>query len=576
MCGGSVAILNPFQGVKDAVNVLSPGGSVLGKAADNVRGMPGGKQVVSSITAIDSKAKFEANRLAQLAADKVGMGGGYGGAFRKAQMDQYDPSLVSEQDRFIAGGKSAGVALAILYGGPAASAALGGGIAGAAGAGAVVGGANAAAQGQGTENTLRGAATGAVTGAVAAGIAGPSTNPAEAAGKGAISGGVNAALTGGSVAQGAAGGAVAGGVSNAVAGGGTAIGLPVGAANFIGGLAGSEAAKSLAPGTTAASTGVTGGTTGTGASGTTGGTTVATGGTSLEAMLQEMLGQSQADTAKQRAIDARTNDLKYGIAGTPLTGADEGAAQAAFRDFQTQQRSNDVQTQLQDIQLAALKQGGRATPEQIALIDQQTGAAQASGESDIKRFLLETQRQINDETAQAAGLLPTDTPTLRLSERAGEEAARQQGQLTLGLRSANANARLNYPLAAQQIQTVTANSTGQLDQAAAQFRAQLAQQAADNRLRLGQQPISNTLGLIHATRPVAGTRGQTGVQSYMDYLKAAGMTAGGLGDIWSTGSRVYDWLKSSPSNNTPSYTPPETAPAPYHDPVYDPPPDFVP
>lgn len=546
MCGGSVSILNPVQGVKDAVNIVKPGGSVLGKAKDNVDRMPGGKAVTGSITKVDSAAKFQANRLAQLAADKVGMGGGYGAAFRQAQMDQYDPDKTSERDRFIAGGKSAGVAMATLFGAPLASAAVGGGVAGGAAGGAVVGGANAAAQGQGTENTLKGAATGAITGAVGAGLGGPSSNPAEAAGKGAVSGGVNAALTGGSVAEGAVGGAVSGGVSNAVGTGGQAIGLPANVAGFVGGLAGSEAAKSLAPGTTTATTGVTGGAAGAGTV-ATGGTNVATGGTSLEAMLQEMLGQSQADATRQRAIDARANDLKYGIAGTPLTGADEGAAQAAFKEFQDQQRSNDVQKHLQDIQLAALKQGGRATPEQAALIDEQTSAAQASGESDIRRFLLETQRQINDETAQSAGLRPTDTPVVRLSERAGEEAARQQGQLTLGLRSANANARLNYPLAAQQIQTATANSAGTLDQAASQFRAQLAQQAADNRLRLGQQPISNTLGLIQATRPVAGTQGQTGVQSYMDYLKAAGMTAGGLGSLI---SGVGELFPNTPSTTT--------------------------
>ena len=147
-------------------------------------------------------------------------------------------------------------------------------------------------------------------------------------------------------------------------------------------------------------------------------------------------------------------------------------------------RMSGIEEQLANLQLEAIKNGGKATPEQIAQIDAATGAAQKTGEADIERFRTATLRQINEEVASASGLRPTDTPIVRLSERAGEEAARQQGQLTSTLAGANASARLNFPLAAGQFTNAAAVQQQQLSQAASQFSQQLQMRAQDNRFRL--------------------------------------------------------------------------------------------
>lgn len=104
----------------------------VGTAYDSLKEDPAGAAAVESSTAVDSKAKFQANRQADVLANKAGMGGGYGDKFRQKQMDTYDPNVSSERDRFGSGVKSAAAAMALYGGGQA----LMGGEAGAAGAGA--------------------------------------------------------------------------------------------------------------------------------------------------------------------------------------------------------------------------------------------------------------------------------------------------------------------------------------------------------------------------------------------------------------------------------------------------------
>lgn len=237
-------VANPFTAVKNTKELLSPGGSVLGKARNQINEMPLGKPVTKSITNVDSYAKFQANRQAGVLADKLGMGGGYGAKFRQGQMDTYDRSKRSEEDRFISGAKSAGTTMAAMYGAPMAFTAAGGGLAGGAASGAVVGGANAAAQGQGTENTLKGAGLGALTGAATAGM-GPPTSTLEAAGQGAVKGAITGAASGNSVANSAIAGA-AGGAANSATGSAIAgMGGDKTLANIIGGYVAGQAAGAV-------------------------------------------------------------------------------------------------------------------------------------------------------------------------------------------------------------------------------------------------------------------------------------------------------------------------------------------
>ena len=157
-------------------------------------------------------------------------------------------------------------------------------------------------------------------------------------------------------------------------------------------------------------------------------------------------------------------------------------------------RMNEINTQLAEANLKSVQQGGRATAEQAALIDETTAAAQSAGEADIDRFRTDTLRRINEEVASASGLRPTDTPVVRLSERAGEEAARQHGILTSNLRGANANAKLNFPLAASSLTSTIASNQQNLGLASENFAQTLAQRAQDNRYRLFAANPTNTFG----------------------------------------------------------------------------------
>lgn len=159
----------------------------------------------------------------------------------------------------------------------------------------------------------------------------------------------------------------------------------------------------------------------------------------------------------------------------------EEEAAAAAEEFRRAQRMGGMSEEFAKIQLEAAKRGTKPTDEQLANINEAMDAAQAQGESDISRYLKETLRTINEETAQAAGLRATDTPILRLSERAGEEAARAQGDLTAKISENRALARLNYPLAASKFQTDVAAQGQSLAAGAANFNNELRANAAQNR-----------------------------------------------------------------------------------------------
>ncbi len=254
------------------------------------------------------------------------------------------------------------------------------------------------------------------------------------------------------------------------------------------------------------------------------------------------LQQGFTDSSNQRSVNTRSQQLQAGAAGAALTDPTlEAQAQQAYQQFQRMQGQQGMQDQILQMQLRALQQGGSATPEQAALIDQATASAQRSGESDINRWLQQTQRQIDEESAQAAGLRPTDTPVTANVARAFEEGARQQGQLTAGLQGANANAKLNYPLAAQQVQSAGAGSAASLNLAAQQFQQQLAQQAQQNRLALAQSPISNAFSYAGLASPssAGSTSSASSSPGLFGTLQGLGQAAGGVGSLINAGSTLF-------------------------------------
>ena len=195
--------------------------------------------------------------------------------------------------------------------------------------------------------------------------------------------------------------------------------------------------------------------------------------------------QAENDKKLQPLLDAYLADYQAQTEAEKQAGiTPTSKAAASAKSLANASKMEDINMELAQANLDAVKQGGKATPEQIANIDAATAAAQKTGEADIERFRTGTLRQINEEIASASGLRPTDTPVVRLSERAGEEAARQQGVLTSTLAGANATARLNYPLAASALTTGVASTQQGLSEAASQFSQQLQMRAQDNRFRL--------------------------------------------------------------------------------------------
>lgn len=223
-------------------------------------------------------------------------------------------------------------------------------------------------------------------------------------------------------------------------------------------------------------------------------------------------------------------DVKAGI--TP-----EAKAARSAKSFKSAGEMDDINMELARSNLEAVKRGGAASPEQLTAINEATAAAQKTGEADIERFRTATLRQINEEVASASGLRPTDTPILRLSERAGEESARQQGQLTSRLADTNATARLNYPLASTKLTSDIASTQQSLSEAASQFTQQLNMRAQDNRFRLfaGSQPPG--LSSVGFGASLANERYQNRTTTtendpgFMGMVSGLGSASGGIGGL---------------------------------------------
>jgi hypothetical protein len=203
-------------------------------------------------------------------------------------------------------------------------------------------------------------------------------------------------------------------------------------------------------------------------------------------------------------------------------------------------RSAKIAARIQEEQLKLILQGGKATPEQIKEINKATGAAQQVGEANISRWQAATLRQINEEVASASGLRPTDTPIVNLSERAGEESARQQGILTSNLAGANANARLNFPLAAAGVTAGIANSQQSLALASSDFAAQLSQRATDNRFRLfNTNPYNLTPSAGFASSLQAGRLGSADRSSKTNNDMSFAEKAEGIGSLVGAGVALF-------------------------------------
>jgi hypothetical protein len=208
----------------------------------------------------------------------------------------------------------------------------------------------------------------------------------------------------------------------------------------------------------------------------------------------------QGMTAEQQAIA----DLF-----TPEERRDRMLAQVAQQD-----KWMAAQDELLQRELERIRQGPGATEEQRALINEATEAQIRRGESDIQAFGENAIDMIRNQLAPSRGLRPTDTPIQDRAFEVGGEMSRQQGQLISSLRGGQAQAELNFPLAANAQQAAMSQFQQQLGQSSQDFQQQLQQQAFQNRLNLfgqvgqlglglsGVQPAAN---LQQAFKPQMGT-----------------------------------------------------------------------
>ena len=202
----------------------------------------------------------------------------------------------------------------------------------------------------------------------------------------------------------------------------------------------------------------------------------------------------------------------------------------AQQDLQRALELGPIQDELLQLELENIKRGGAATPEQEQLIGQATELGIERGESDIAKFQKDATERIAQELAPALGLRPTDTPVLDRAARIAEEAVRQQGQLVTGLRQAEATAKLNFPLATQQLQSAQVQFQQQLAEATSQFQGQLRNTAFLNRLRLSEAPQQFGIGLVGGVNVPGLGRARQGSRTV---TSGGGFGLSGIGSILS-------------------------------------------
>ncbi len=225
----------------------------------------------------------------------------------------------------------------------------------------------------------------------------------------------------------------------------------------------------------------------------------------------------------------------------------DAAAAARERQLAAEERLGPIREELLTLAIEDIRRGGAATPEQIELIGEAGGAALEKGLIDIGRFETEGFEGLREELAPSLGLRPSDTPILDRGARLAAEALRQRGQLSQGIRGAQATAQLNFPLASSQLLQTSALGQQRLQEATRQFQEQLRSQAFSNRLAASQTLGGLGLGLAGVPSPGLPSfqRGSTTTQTTtgggFGLNEVAGLTGGvggllsGLGAIGSAG-----------------------------------------
>ena len=206
---------------------------------------------------------------------------------------------------------------------------------------------------------------------------------------------------------------------------------------------------------------------------------------SLAPFQAQLLETSTRELARQNEQSDILNQL--------ITPEDQAKAIAA--EFERTQKLGPIQDELLQLQLEQLRTGGAATPEQIERIKEATDLGIEAGSADIDASTTRGIGLIADELANARGLRLSDSPISSEAALLAREGEIQKGSLIKNLRAGEASARLNFPLAVQQITSGINQNQQNIIQAASNFQAQLRQQAFQNRLAISGQASGQGLGL---------------------------------------------------------------------------------
>lgn len=253
----------------------------------------------------------------------------------------------------------------------------------------------------------------------------------------------------------------------------------------------------------------------------------------LQPFQKELLDLSLANLRRQQA-ESTARDAAIS--------PDQRAA-AEKADFERAQRLGPIQDELLQRQLEEIRRGGGASPEQIQRIKEAADAGIAAGTSDIDASTQRGIGLISDELANSRGLRLSDSPIKGEAALLAREGEIQKGSLVKNLRAGEATARLNYPLAAQQLSSGINLSTQNVAEAARSFQSELRQRAYQNRLALTGQTASTGIGLASIgdpSRTIAGLqslRGSTQTQN----SSGGGMDLGGVGSILSGIAAIGSW-----------------------------------
>lgn len=239
---------------------------------------------------------------------------------------------------------------------------------------------------------------------------------------------------------------------------------------------------------------------------------------------------------QKEMVDLSLADLRRGAADNAAIDAAVSPADRAAQakaDFERNARLGPIQDEILQLQLDQLRQGGRATPEQLVAIKAAADAGIAAGSGDIDAATSRGIGLIADELANARGLRLTDSPMTSEAALLSREGEIQKGSLIKNLRANEANAALNYPLAVQQIQNTVATGQQSIEQNAKQFQDELRNRAYQNRLALTGQAMTGGIGLTSIGSGGSGLSALT--QSRVAGATSTGATSGiglpGLGAL---------------------------------------------